>query len=125
MMANTMHLWKQFQKDLYKIYLLHDTAQTHKAALSQIQAELVTPHIGILSLAERFVELDIIEEKYMDDCINIASALVLECDFFVSWNYKSIVNTKTIRGTKIIAMLEDYKDIIICTPTMVSAMKQA
>jgi hypothetical protein len=36
----------------------------------------------------------------------------------VSWNFKHIVNYKTIKGVKAVSLMEGYKDVAICTPTM-------
>ena len=35
----------------------------------------------------------------------------------VSWNFKHIVNVKTIRGIKVVTTMEGYKDILIYPPT--------
>jgi len=40
------------------------------------------------------------------------------CDIIVSWNFRHMVNAKTIRGTKVISASEGFKDIMICTPSM-------
>jgi len=44
--------------------------------------------------------------------------LVSGCDILISWNFKHIVNARTIRGTKTTATENGYKDLMICTPTM-------
>jgi hypothetical protein len=57
-------------------------------------------------------------EKSINDCRHIAASILAGCDIIVSWNFKHIVNAKTIKGTRIITVMEGYKDIIICSPTM-------
>jgi len=58
------------------------------------------------------------QAKSFDDCRHIAAALVSGCDIIASWNFKHIVNARTIRGARIISAAEGFKDIIICSPTM-------
>ncbi|GHS94430.1 hypothetical protein AGMMS50276_07070 [Synergistales bacterium] len=67
-------------------------------------------------IAERFVDLGILRQKSFDDCQHIAAAIISECDVIVSWNFKHMVNHKTIMGVKAVAALEGYNDILIYTP---------
>ena len=48
---------------------------------------------------------------------HIAAAILSNCDIIVSWNFKHIVNVKTIRGIKVVTTMEGYKDILIYPPT--------
>jgi len=49
-------------------------------------------------------------------CQHIAAALTSNCDVIVSWNFKHIVNLDTMRGVKLVATAEEYRDLLICTP---------
>ena len=40
------------------------------------------------------------------------------CDIITSWNFKHIVNVKTVRGVKTITTLEGYKDLLIYPPSV-------
>lgn len=40
------------------------------------------------------------------------------CDVIISWNFKHIVNVKTVKGVKVIITLEGYKDLLICPPSV-------
>ena len=35
----------------------------------------------------------------------------------ISWNFKHIVNVKTVKGVKIITTMEGYKDLLIYPPS--------
>jgi hypothetical protein len=59
-----------------------------------------------------------VPEKSRDDCRHIALAILSGCDIIVSWNFKHIVNPHTMKGVKVITTAEGYKDLLICTPTM-------
>ena len=52
-------------------------------------------------------------EKSFDDCQHIGVAVVNNCDCIISWNFKHIVNIKTIRDVRAITNLEGYKPIEI------------
>jgi hypothetical protein len=62
--------------------------------------------------------MKILTAKSFDDCIHIATAVVNECNYIVSWNFKHIVNVKTIRGVRAVTDLQGYKNIDIIQPTM-------
>lgn len=64
-----------------------------------------------LKVANQIIEMGILTPKSIDDCQHIATAVVHGCDCIISWNFKHIVNIKTIRGVRAITHLEGYKDI--------------
>jgi len=72
-----------------------------------------------LKVASRFIDLGILKQTSYDDCQHIAAAITNGCDVIVSWNFKHIVNLKTISGVKAVTALEGYTDILICTPSVV------
>ena len=69
-------------------------------------------------VAKQLVEMKILTEKSYDDCQHIAAAVVSGCDCIVSWNFKHIVNIKTIRGVRAITNLKGYKPIEILNPSV-------
>ena len=72
-----------------------------------------------LRIASSLVKLGILKQVCFDDCQHIAAAIISECDAIVSWNFKHIVNLKTISGVKAITALEGYSDVLICTPSVI------
>ena len=40
------------------------------------------------------------------------------CDVIILWNFKHIVNVKTVKGVKVITTLEGYKDLLIYPPSV-------
>ena len=62
------------------------------------------------------LELKILTDKSKDDCFHIAAAMVTGCDYLLSWNFKHLVNIKTINGVRAIASLNGYSSIDIITP---------
>ena len=73
---------------------------------------------NVVDLAEKIVANGILKKKIIDDCQHIAAAILSDCDIIISWNFKHIVNVKTIRGIKMITTIEGYKDLLIYQPTV-------
>ena len=128
-MNDTLKLWEQIRVREYEVVLsdvvFNELARCSEpkgsrldAFLRQIQYSIAKEDENALALAGKFIDLKVLKEKSLNDCRHIAAALVSGCDAIASWNFKHIVNAKTIRGTKAITALEGYKDLIICSPTM-------
>jgi len=69
-------------------------------------------------LANKIIEMGILSRKSFDDCQHIALAFETGCDCILSWNFKHIVNLKTIRGVRAISSIEGYKEVQIVTPSV-------
>ncbi len=69
-------------------------------------------------MAEKIIDMGILTQKSFDDCQHIGVAVINECDCIISWNFKHIVNVKTIRGVRAITNLEGYKMIEIWNPSV-------
>jgi len=128
-MEDTLRLWSQIQEGEYDVVFSEvvfdelanclEPKRTYLAAyLQQIQFERVASNSDTVALASKFIDFGVLGEKNLDDCRHIAAALLAGCDIIVSWNFKHIVNAKTIKGTRVITTMEGFKDIIICSPTM-------
>jgi len=94
--------------------LKRDTLNGYLAEIDYISVKIDR---RTMEIASRFVDLAILKEKSFDDCQHIAAAITSECDVIVSWNFKHIVNLKTMSGVKAITALEGYDDLLICTPS--------
>lgn len=70
------------------------------------------------ALAEQIIKLGILTEKSRDDCSHIAIAVLEGCNYIVSWNFKHLVNVKTINGVRAITNLQGYNSIDIVSPEM-------
>ena len=86
--------------------------------LAEIKYNLIAVDDDIVKLAEKIVTNGVLKQKNIDDCQHIAAAILSNCDIIVSWNFKHIVNVKTIRGIKVITTIEGYKDLLIYQPTV-------
>ena len=96
--------WSEIYAEI-KVYL--DTS-----VISHLLQEDVT------KAAKKIIEIEILTQKGFDDCQYIGVAVINECDCIISWNFKHIVNVKTIRGVRAITNLEGYKMIEIWNPSV-------
>ena len=71
-----------------------------------------------VSLAEKFINSGVLKRKSYDDGRHIAAAVLAGCDMIISWNFKHIVNVKTIQGVKAVTTYEGYKDLMIYPPSV-------
>lgn len=128
-MRDTQALWQMFKKGRYDVCFSVFTLDELEACyepkrsflfdrLGEIKYELLQKHENLSMLAEKIVEMEILTAKSIDDCKHIASAVLAGCDCIISWNFKHMVNIKTIRGIRAITNLEGYKPIEIVQPTV-------
>lgn len=129
-MKDTLALWEQFEAGKYDVYLSQVTldevgkcAEPKRALLfamlGKIKYTMLEISTEVNDIANRIVEMGILSSKSFTDCQHIAAAVVNECDCIVSWNFKHMVNIKTIRGVRVVSLLQGYhKGIDIVNPTV-------
>ncbi len=128
-MADTRKLWEMFKNKKYEVYLstivLKEIQKCPEPKRTQLidylnEIEFTTLDIteDVTAVAYKIIELGILTQKSFDDCQHIGAALIHECDCIISWNFKHIVNVKTIRGVRAITNLEGYKMIEIWNPSV-------
>ncbi|MDR1581452.1 MAG: hypothetical protein LBS35_13935 [Synergistaceae bacterium] len=71
----------------------------------------------VLDLAELYLKAKILHSKSLNDCRHIAYACVYNCDMVLSWNFKHLVNYKTISGVKSVNAIAGYREMLLYTPT--------
>lgn len=124
-----MRLWELFKQGRYQVFISdiviqeindcrEEKLQVLRDYLKQIEYDIIETDSRTVELAEKFIDFGILRQKSFDDCQHIAAAILAGCDIIVSWNFKHIVNVKTIRGVKIITTLEGYKDLLIYPPSV-------
>ncbi len=72
----------------------------------------------ILALAAQIKELSILPPKSENDRLHIAAAVFRECAIIVSWNFRHMVNVRTIDGVRIVCVANDVRPIDIYTPAV-------
>ena len=86
--------------------------------LTEADFEVLPITIEVDELAQEIIRRGILTPKSLDDCTHIATAILNNCDIIVSWNFKHLVNIKTINGVREIVVSRYYKPIDIYSPTM-------
>ncbi len=128
-MMETHNLWNDFANGKYEVCLSQLTLDEvgkceepkrsvlydYISDIDYIKLEITAE---VLELAQKIIDIGILKPKSFDDCQHIATAVVHECDCIISWNFKHIVNIKTIRGVRAITNLEGYKGIEIFNPSV-------
>lgn len=128
-MSETLKLWNMFKEGKYDVYLSTVTLQEidncpepKRTELFNYLGEIDYTPIEITEdmseVAQQLIDMGILTQKSYDDCQHIASAVIYGCDCIISWNFKHIVNIKTIRGVRAITNLKGYKPIEILNPTV-------
>ena len=128
-MADTRQLWEMFCSNRYDVYLSTVTLEELKGCsepkqsqlfdyLGQIDYTLIQINDKIEEIALQIIEMGILTKKSYDDCQHIAAAIISECDCIISWNFKHIVNIKTIRGVRAITNPKGHKPIEILNPSV-------
>ena len=128
-MKDTLELWKDFVNGKYDVYLSQVTLdEIEKCSeskrnklydyLSDIEYTKLEINAEIVELAQKIIDMGILRPKSFDDCQHIAAAVVNACDCIISWNFKHIVNIRTIKGIRAITHLESCKDIDIMNPSV-------
>ena len=128
-MTDTRQLWEMFREEKYDVYLSTVTLEEIEGCpepkrsqlfdcLEQINYTLVQINSNVAEIAEHIIEMGILTKKSYDDCQHIGAAIISECDCIISWNFKHIVNIKTIRGIRAITNLKGHKPIEILNPSV-------
>lgn len=128
-MADTLKLWGTIEGGEYEVFLspvvmgeidgcLEPKLSLLLEHLQKIQYTELQKTDEVLELATKYLEAGILRQKSYDDCQHIAYACVYNCDMIISWNFKHLVNVKTISGVKSVNALAGYREMPIYTPTM-------
>lgn len=128
-MADTLKLWDMFKEGKYDVYLstvtleeVSDCPEPKRSQmydyLEQINYTPIEITDDMSDIAQQIIDMGILAKKSYDDCQHIAAAVIYGCDCIISWNFKHIVNIKTIRGVRAITNLKGYKPIEILNPSV-------
>lgn len=127
----TTVFWESVKRGEFLVYLsgvviseISECPEPKRSKLKEHIQEIRYEEIGLTEeielIAEKYLEEKIIPMKYEDDSYHIASATALNCDVIVSWNFKHMVNLKTIHGISGVNRLMGYKEMEIVTPEMMN-----
>lgn len=127
-MQETLALWESFKKGNFDIYLslltieeVSSCSETKRNKISeylqQIEYKVLDVTDEAQNIADMIVDMKILTKKSIDDCTHIGVAISNGLDYLISWNFKHMVNIKTVNGVRAISMLNGYKTIDLVAPT--------
>ena len=128
-MEDTHKLWEKCINGEYDIYISETVTNEIKRCaepkrshllekLRLIDFQVLPETEEVKELANQYVKNGVLKEKSIDDCFHIAHAVINNCDVIASWNFKHLVNFKTIDRVRIVNAINRYKEISIVSPTM-------
>lgn len=127
-MAETLQLWDKFKDNIFDVYISYltineiDGCDEEKRKilykyLNEIKHNVLEVSKEAQELANQIIKLDILRPNSIDDATHIGVAILNKCDYIISWNFKHLVNIKTVNGVRAITSLNGLSDIGIVTPT--------
>jgi predicted nucleic acid-binding protein len=130
-MNDTLALWEEIKSGEYHAVISEVTTMELMQCvepklsiiadyLNEVNFEVLSINCEIDELAQEIIRRGILTLKSLDDCTHIATAILNNCDIIVSWNFKHLVNIKTINGVREIVVSRYYKPIDIYTPSVLS-----
>jgi predicted nucleic acid-binding protein len=128
---DTQALWEILKTGKYDIQIasvmvdeLSKCAEPKRTALLAFLAEIeyssttVEGNAEIKGIEAEINHLGILPPRSENDRLHIAAALYRACDIIVSWNFKHMVNVKTIDGVRIVCAANNLKPIDIYSPAV-------
>jgi len=128
-MNDTVKFWNDCVSRKYTLYIsdvvTNEIQQCpepkRRQMLEQVQHinfHLLKTSDEVKELAREYIGGGVLKEKSFDDCLHIALAVISHCDAIVSWNFKHLVNFRTIDKVRVVNAINRYKEISIVSPTM-------
>ncbi|MDR0831924.1 MAG: PIN domain-containing protein [Bacillales bacterium] len=128
-MSQTWKLWEAIKNGEFIVYISDVVEIEVNAcfepkrskmldALAKISYKsiIVKNNKEIEAIANKFVVDKVLPAKSVLDCLHVAAAIANDCDIIVSWNFKHLVNYKTVDGARLIAFQTGHKQIAIEAP---------
>lgn len=121
-------MWERFKSGDFDVYLSQVTIEEANECsdekrqklgnyLNEIKYTVLNLSETAISIGQQIIELGILKEKSRDDANHIGIAVANGMDFVISWNFKHMINIKTVNGVRAITNLGNYKPIDLVTPT--------
>jgi len=128
-MNDTLCLWNDITAGEYQAVIselttreLMNAPEPKRSVIAEYLTEANFEELSITKtvddLAQEIIRRGILTAKSLDDCTHIAVAISNNCDVIVSWNFRHLVNIRTIDGVREIVISHRYKPIDIYSPTV-------
>ena len=128
-MNDTIRLWDECVAQKYEVFIsdvvtseIQQCSEPKRSEMlkkmQQLEINLLHETAEVQELAREYIKGGVLKEKSYDDCLHIAYAVIHNCDVIVSWNFKHLVNFRTIDRVRIVNAINRYKEISVISPTM-------
>ena len=128
-MNDTLAFWQDIMDSKYEVILsnivMEEISECPEPKLNnlleylgKIDYIIQTETEESLELVKEYLKYGVLKEKSRDDLRHIALAVVMECDYIVSWNFKHFVNIKTINKVQAVNKFLGYSQVNILPPSM-------
>ncbi len=129
-MIDTLLFWDELKQNKFEVIIsrvtLEELAECPEPKqsilfdyLGQIEYTIVDEVEESFNLAKEYIKYGVLNQKSYDDCRHIAVATMNECKFIISWNFKHIVNYRTIEKVKAVNKLLGFNEFDILPPSMI------
>ena len=127
-MGETVRMWDRIVSGGHEIFISYVTLDEMRRCpgdkrnkmfqkLGEIGYKIIEKSDEISRLGSAYIENKALPAKSQADSEHIACAVVANCDFIVSWNFRHLVNPKTDRGVRLVNAMKLYKEIAIVSPS--------
>jgi hypothetical protein len=86
--------------------------------IAEVNPIVVEENQEAADLAREYVSENVLSWKSLNDCLHIALSALSSCDYLVSWNFRHLVNVRTVEGVRKVNAIKHYKEIMIVSPNM-------
>ncbi len=122
----TRTLWKQMEQGRFRFIasvLLQQEIEGAPARVRRLMERTFTRENSVLpmaaealSLAEAYLEKNVVPASYADDARHVAIAVVHHVTVIVSWNFKHLVNLRREAAFNSVNILLGYPSVRIVSP---------
>ena len=127
---DAIRLFEEIAKGAYEAYtseaVIEELERASEEKFEQMGAlskryfiKMIKPSSEAKRMAGICIVRGIIPAKFSEDALHIATAVVNNLDFVISFNHRHIVKTKTMIGIGLANLREGYRQIGLSTPTEV------
>jgi len=128
-MEDTRELWKLLQQDGYEVIISDITFEEVEGCDAE-KRDILAEYMELINfsfvqatlqeddLTEQYLMHNVLSEKNRTDLRHIACAVLNDCDYIISWNFKHFVNTKTIDKVNGVNLLLGLRETKIIPPPM-------
>jgi predicted nucleic acid-binding protein len=128
-MAETLAFWKILRTGIYDVVIskvvedeierCKEPKQTFmKNKIIELEPLVMLSNQEAKDLAKEYINSKVLSQKSIDDCMHIALSVINHCDYLVSWNFRHLVNVRTLEGVKVVNAVNHYQGISIVSPNM-------